>query len=51
MPRSPTVVERFSVGRDGRTFTLVRWGQMGTFEDARLTDFRTTTATAVDKLS
>ncbi|GAA4973252.1 hypothetical protein [Streptomyces hyderabadensis] len=46
-----TDINLFSVGRDGRTVTLVQWGQMGTFEDARVTDFRTTTATAVDKLS
>lgn len=40
----------FSVGRDGRTVTLVRWGQMGDLEDAPLTAFRTTTKTAVNKL-
>ncbi|MFG2683246.1 hypothetical protein [Streptomyces sp. NPDC048392] len=40
----------FSVGRDGRTVTVVRWGQMGTFQDARVAGFRDTTVTAVDKL-
>ncbi|MFF8963160.1 hypothetical protein ACF1BK_10465 [Streptomyces globisporus] len=43
-------IELFSVGRDGRTVTLVRWGQMGDLEDAPLTAFRTTTKTAVKKL-
>ncbi|MDT9689158.1 hypothetical protein Q5762_12560 [Streptomyces sp. P9(2023)] len=40
----------FSVGRDGRTVTYVQWGQLGDLEDAPLTDFRTTTRTAVNKL-
>ncbi len=40
----------FSVGRDGRTVTVVQWGQMGTFEHAQVADFRATTVTAVDKL-
>ncbi|WP_399881317.1 hypothetical protein ACGH7X_03055 [Streptomyces sp. BBFR51] len=40
----------FSVGRDGRTVTVVQWGQMGTFERAQVADFRHTTVTAVDKL-
>lgn len=43
-------IHLFSVGRDGRTVTLVRWGQMGDLEDAPLTAFRTTTKTAVNKL-
>jgi len=43
-------IHLFSVGRDGRTVTLVRWGQMGDLEDAPLTAFRTTTETAVNKL-
>ncbi|MGW4837880.1 hypothetical protein [Streptomyces globisporus] len=43
-------IHLFSVGRDGRTVTLVRWGQMGGLEDAPLTAFRTTTKTAVNKL-
>jgi hypothetical protein len=40
----------FSVGRDGRTVTVVRWAQMGTFEHAPVADFRATTVTAVGKL-
>ncbi|WP_369021330.1 hypothetical protein ABZ326_33355 [Streptomyces californicus] len=43
-------IHLFSVGRDGRTVTLVRWGQMGDLKDAPLTAFRTTTKTAVNKL-
>ncbi|MFD9029753.1 hypothetical protein ACFVZW_01115 [Streptomyces sp. NPDC059567] len=45
-----TDIHLFAVGRDGRTVTLVRWGQMGDFKDAPLTAFRTTTRTAVNKL-
>ncbi|MEU6949811.1 hypothetical protein ABZ957_31955 [Streptomyces sp. NPDC046316] len=45
-----TDIHLFSVGRDGRTVTYVRWGQMGDFKDAPLTAFRTTTKTAVNKL-
>ncbi|MFF7733620.1 hypothetical protein [Streptomyces sp. NPDC007984] len=40
----------FSVGRDGATVTLVRWGQMGTFQHAQVADFKATTVTAVNKL-
>ncbi|MFF4634118.1 hypothetical protein [Streptomyces griseorubiginosus] len=40
----------FSVGRDGATVTIVRWGQMGTFHDAPVADFKATTVTAVNKL-
>ncbi|MCT6781922.1 hypothetical protein LXH09_35395 [Streptomyces sp. CS7] len=43
-------IHLFSVGRDGRTVTLLRWGQMGDLEDAPLTAFRTTTKTAVNTL-
>ncbi|MFI6208018.1 hypothetical protein ACIBAI_16720 [Streptomyces sp. NPDC051041] len=43
-------IHLFSVGRDDRTVTVVQWGQMGTFEHARVADFRRTTVTAVDKL-
>ncbi|MFE5912917.1 hypothetical protein ACFQ6B_28070 [Streptomyces wedmorensis] len=45
-----TDIHLFSVGRDGRTVTLVRWGQMGDIEDAPLTAFTATTRTAVNKL-
>ncbi|AKN74936.1 hypothetical protein QR97_39275 [Streptomyces sp. PBH53] len=41
----------FSVGRDGRTVTVVKWSQMGTFRDAPVTDFKTTTRAAVDRLA
>jgi hypothetical protein len=41
----------FSVGRDDRTVTVVKWSQMGTFHDAPVKDFKTTTTTAVDKLA
>ncbi|MFF6912185.1 hypothetical protein [Streptomyces sp. NPDC012466] len=40
----------FSVGRDGATVTIVRWGQMGTFQHAQVADFKATTVTAVNKL-
>ncbi|GAP52585.1 uncharacterized protein SAZU_7462 [Streptomyces azureus] len=40
----------FSVGRDGRTVTVVLWGQMGNFQHAQVSDFKATTVTAVNKL-
>ncbi|GGV23924.1 hypothetical protein GCM10010277_03820 [Streptomyces longisporoflavus] len=43
-------INMFSVGRDGTTVTLVQWGQMGTFADAQVADFKTTTVKAVNKL-
>ncbi|MFV0137769.1 hypothetical protein ACLGIH_32040 [Streptomyces sp. HMX87] len=39
-----------SVGRDGRTVTVVNWGQMGTFRHAQVADFKATTVRAVEKL-
>ncbi|MFE5241942.1 MULTISPECIES: hypothetical protein [unclassified Streptomyces] len=45
-----TDIHLLSVGRDGRTVTVVSWGQMGTFADAPLPAFRNTTTTAVKKL-
>jgi hypothetical protein len=39
-----------SVGRDGRTVTVVKWGQMGDFQNAPVAAFKKTTSTAVDKL-
>ncbi|MCD7437054.1 hypothetical protein K4B79_02335 [Streptomyces lincolnensis] len=39
-----------SVGRDGRTVTVVDWGQMGDFGDAPVKAFKKTTVTAVNKL-
>ncbi len=43
-------INMFSVGRDGRTVTLVQWGQMGNFANAQVADFKATTAKAVNKL-
>ncbi|WP_030900227.1 MULTISPECIES: hypothetical protein [unclassified Streptomyces] len=45
-----TDIALLSVGRDGRTVTVVRWGQMGDFGDAPVAAFKTTTTTAVNKL-
>ncbi|MFD0415776.1 hypothetical protein [Streptomyces sp. NPDC127108] len=45
-----TDVALLSVGRDGRTVTVVQWGQMGDFGDAPVTAFKKTTSTAVNKL-
>ncbi|WP_055524516.1 hypothetical protein [Streptomyces graminilatus] len=43
-------VSLLSVGRDGKTVTVVWWGQMGNFKDAPVTAFKKTTTTAVNKL-
>ncbi len=43
-------ISLMSVGRDGRTVTVVRWGQMGGFDDAPVAAFKKTTTTAVNKL-
>lgn len=43
-------VHLLSVGRDGRTVTVVGWGQMGDFADAPVAAFKKTTKTAVNKL-
>ncbi|MBD9725212.1 hypothetical protein [Streptomyces caniscabiei] len=43
-------IRLLSVGRDGRTVTVVDWGQMGGFEDAPVKAFKKTTTTAVNKL-
>lgn len=43
-------INMFSVGRDGRTVTVVQWGQMGDFTNAQVTDFKATTLKAVGKL-
>ncbi|MGV9315802.1 hypothetical protein ACWDR0_26990 [Streptomyces sp. NPDC003691] len=40
----------YSVGRDGRTVTVVAWGQLGDVSDGTVAAFRTTTVTAVAKL-
>ncbi|GGT16419.1 hypothetical protein [Streptomyces chromofuscus] len=46
----PSDIALFSVGRDGRTVTVVRWAQMGTFQHAQVADFKATTVRAVNKL-
>ncbi|MBZ3906697.1 MULTISPECIES: hypothetical protein [Streptomyces] len=43
-------VALMSVGRDGRTVTVVQWQQMGDFADAPVAAFKKTTTTAVNKL-
>lgn len=43
-------IHLLSVGRDGRTVTVVGWGQMGDFADAPVAAFRKTTRKAVAKL-
>ncbi|MGW1672586.1 hypothetical protein [Streptomyces sp. NPDC002324] len=43
-------IRLLSVGRDGRTVTVVDWGQMGGFKDAPVKAFKKTTTTAVAKL-
>ncbi|MFS8204627.1 hypothetical protein ACLVWQ_38875 [Streptomyces sp. CWNU-52B] len=45
-----TDINLYSVGRDGRAVTVVKWGQMGDFSDAPVEAFEQTTVTAVDKL-
>ncbi|WP_081240262.1 hypothetical protein [Streptomyces viridosporus] len=45
-----TDVHLLSVGRDGRTVTVVGWGQMGDFDDAPVAAFKKTTKRAVNKL-
>ncbi|MBL1104240.1 hypothetical protein JK361_06410 [Streptomyces sp. 5-8] len=43
-------VRLLSVGRDGRTVTVVHWAQLGGFEGAPVKAFKTTTTKAVNKL-
>lgn len=45
-----TDIHLLSVGRDGRTVTVVGWGQMGDFGDAPVAAFKKTTKKAVGKL-
>lgn len=45
-----TDVALLSVGRDGRTVTVVEWGQLGDLDGAPLEGFKKTTRTAVAKL-
>ena len=49
-PDSENGLNMFGVGRDGRTVTVVKWGEMGTFEHAPVKEFRKTTRKAVAKL-
>lgn len=46
----PSDIALFSVGRDGRTVTVVKWAQMGDFPHAQVADFKATTVKAVNKL-
>jgi hypothetical protein len=45
-----TDIRLLSVGRDGRSVTVVGWGRMGDFMDAPVKAFKKTTTTAVNKL-
>lgn len=45
-----TDIRLLSVGRDGRTVTVVSWGQLGDFGDAPVKAFKKTTVRAVHKL-
>ncbi|OEV30903.1 hypothetical protein AN219_08235 [Streptomyces nanshensis] len=50
IPDSEPGVHLFGVGRDGRTVTVVRWGEMGNLGHAPVDAFKQTTKTAVTKL-
>lgn len=43
-------IRLLSLGREGRTVTVVDWGQLGGFQDAPVKAFKKTTVTAVKKL-
>lgn len=45
-----TDIGLYSVGRDGRTVTVLEWGQLGDLDGAPLEGFRKSTRTAVAKL-
>ncbi|MYR93752.1 MULTISPECIES: hypothetical protein [unclassified Streptomyces] len=45
-----TDIGLYAVGRDGRTVTVLEWGQLGDLDGAPLQGFRKTTRTAVAKL-
>ncbi|MEI7031191.1 hypothetical protein [Streptomyces pratensis] len=45
-----TDIGLYSVGRDGRTVTVVEWGQLGDLDGAPLAGFKKTTLIAVAKL-
>jgi hypothetical protein len=44
-------IRLLSAGRDGRTVTVVGWGELGDFGDAPVNAFKKTTTTAVNKLT
>ncbi|MFD8999892.1 hypothetical protein ACFV0T_02725 [Streptomyces sp. NPDC059582] len=44
-------IRLLSAGRDGRTVTVVDWGQLGGFAGAPVKAFKKTTTTAVNKLN
>ncbi|MFD6420056.1 hypothetical protein [Streptomyces sp. NPDC060194] len=46
----PSDIALYSVGRDGRTVTVVRWAQMGDLDHAPLAAFKKTARTSVAKL-
>ncbi|GAA0458275.1 hypothetical protein [Streptomyces olivaceiscleroticus] len=50
MPESEPGIHLFGVGRSGRTVTVVRWGEMGTFAQAPVPAFKTTLRQALNKL-
>ncbi|MFD4139855.1 hypothetical protein [Streptomyces sp. NPDC058572] len=45
-----TDIALYAIGRDGRTVTVVEWGQLGDLDGAPLTGFKNTARTAVAKL-
>lgn len=49
-PDSEPGIHLYGVGRDGRTVTVVEWGEMGNYDHAPVDAFRRTTTTAVVKL-
>ncbi|WP_431041390.1 hypothetical protein ACQUSR_05495 [Streptomyces sp. P1-3] len=49
-PDSEPGIHLYGIGLDGRTVTVVKWGQMGDFAHAPVADFKHTTTTAVVKL-
>ncbi|WP_055548862.1 hypothetical protein [Streptomyces sp. NBRC 110028] len=49
-PDSEPGIHLYGIGRDGRTVTVVAWGEMGGYEQAPVDAFRRTTTTAVVKL-
>ncbi|MFE9258860.1 hypothetical protein [Streptomyces sp. NPDC006879] len=50
MPYGANDANLFGIGRDGRTVTIVEWGQMGSLKDLPVADFKKTMIKAVDSL-